>query len=207
MRVDFYHQATTITNFDGDMVITKTVDAWDIAQALASEMSFSTGLLPQDALWWRNTRSGPQFALYEPPRVRILALQEFVDKPPRRFTVPLPGLIFLCQPGQAPWVYAVKKRPTKESDPIYGAPFSNIFDNGRSCAGSNKYPTRVRDIVDSFFLSFFTTSADKDHRSKRFPQNVLHLWEFLDKKKTYPLEDLVQHGTVIDLMQMEMTHG
>jgi len=192
-----------MTSFTGDTVVTTQVDAMDVAHALASDLSFGTGLLPPGALWWQNTKQGPIFALYYEQKVRKIALQEDINKPPRRFTIPLPGLIFLCSPGKPPWVFAVKKKPTKETDIVYKAPLCNIFQNGRSCPGSHRYPTRVADIAESFFVSFFTATADLRDRSIRFPQNVIRLWEFLDKKRTFPKDDLVQHGTVKDLMQYE----
>jgi hypothetical protein len=145
----------------------------DVAHALASDLSFGSGLLPPDTLWWQNTRGGPVFALYVEPKIWKLALQEDIKKPPQRFTLPLPGLIFLCTPGQAPWVYAVKKRPTRETDTVYRAPLANIFSNGRSCPGSHQYPTRINEVVQSFFVSFFSATADLSHRSKKYPKNVL----------------------------------
>jgi len=203
LRLDFHHQAVVMTLFEGEAVSTKVVSAMDVAHALASDLSFGTGLLPLGTIWWENTRGGPVFAIYVEPKVRTVALQEVANKPPRRFTIPLPGFIFLCSPGQAPWVYAVKKKPTKETDTVYKAPLCNLFNNGRSCPGNHRYPTRVADIVQSFFVSFFTATADLANRSQRFPRNVVLLWEFLDGKKRFPLDDLVKHGTVRDLMYME----
>ena len=202
LRLDFHHQAVVMTLFEGEAVNTKVVSAMDVAHALASDLSFGTGLLPTSTLWWENSRNGPIFALYEEPKIRKLALLEMAGKPPRRFTIPLPGFIFLCSPGQPPWVYAVKKRPTKESDVVYKAPLCNLYQNGRSCPGNHRYPQRVADIVESFFVSFFSHEADLRDRSQAFPDNVVQLWEFLDKKRKFPLDDLVRHGTVKDLMQM-----
>ena len=203
-RLDFHHQAVVMTLFDGDMVDTKVVSALDVAHALASDLSFGTGLLPPNTLWWSNTRRGPIFALYVEPKIRKFALLVDANKPPRRFTLPMPGFIFLCTPGQAPWVFAVKKRPTKETDVVYRSPLCNIHENGRSCAGTHKYPNRVADMVQSFFTSFYTATADLRNRSQMFPQDVVSLWEHLDNKKRFPMADLVKHGTVRDLMEMEV---
>ncbi len=203
-RLDFHYQAVVLTLFDGESVQTKMVSAMDVTQVLASELSFSTGLLPSNTLWWQNTKRGPLFALYVEPKVRILTLEEDISKPPRRFTIPLPGLIFLCFPGVPPWVYAVGKKPTKETDTVFKAPLCNIHESGRSCAGTHTYPERVADIPQSFFVSFFTASADIKSRCKSFPNNVVNLWESLDKKKYFPRGELVRHGTVRDLMTMEV---
>ncbi len=204
LRLDFFHQSTVMTYFTGDKAVITQVDAMDVAHALASDLAFGTGLLPQGTLWWSNTRGGPVFALYVEPKVRKLALQREADKPPQRFEIPLPGFIFLCSQGRPPWVYAVKKKPTKETDIVYKAPLCNIHQNGRSCQGSHKYPARVADIVESFFISFFTPTGDMGNRSNTFPNNLVGLWKSLNKKKKFPIGDLLQHGTIKDLMNMEM---
>lgn len=202
LRLDFHHQAVVMTLFEEEISSTRVVSAFDIAHALAKELSFGTGLLPSNTLWWVNTKEGPVTALYIEPRIRTLALQEAALSAPRRFTIPLPGFIFICTPGKAPWVYAVKKKPTTEKDLVYKAPLSNIHENGKSCPGDHRYPTRVQEIPESFFISFFTATDDLKNRSKMFPGNITHLWEHLDKKKRFPKDDLVRHGTVRDLMDM-----
>jgi len=207
LRLDFHHQAVVLHLFEDGIAGTKVVSAMDVAHVLAQELSFSTGMLPKSTLWWTNTAGGPVFALWEEPKVRKLALQERAGQPPRRFSVPLPGLVFLCRPGQAPWVFAFKKRPTKESDVVYRAPFCNIFQSGRVCVGNHKFPRDVAGQPDSFFRSFFSPTASLEDRSVKFPQNVVNLWEFLDGKQKYPLADLVKHGRVKDLMQMDMKEG
>jgi len=204
LRLDFHHQAVMMTSFEGETVTSKVVSAMDIAHALAGELSFGSGILPDRTLWWRNTRSGPVVALYVEPQVRQVALQEDIRKPPRRFKIPLPGLIFLCRAGSPPWLYAVKKKPAKETDIVYKAPLANIFANGRTCPGTHKFPARVGDTVHSFFISFFSATADLRNRSVKFPGNVIHLWEFLDGKKKYPMDDLIRHGTISDLLNMGM---
>lgn len=202
LRLDFHHQAVVMTLFSGDGVETKIVSAMDVAHALANDLAFCTGLLPEWTLWWRNTREGPIHALYVGGKVRTLAIQPVANQPPQRFKIPLPGLIFLCRPGKPPWVYAVKKKPTRESDEVFKAPLCNVFENGLSCPGSHKYPENVEEVPESFLISFFTATGDVENRSKRFPKSVVQLWQFLDRKKAYPLDDLMPHGTVRDLMEM-----
>ena len=202
LRLDFHHQAVVMTSFEGETVSSKVVSAMDIAHSLAGELSFGSGLLPDKTLWWQNTRSGPVVAIYVEPQVRQLALQKDIRKPPKRFKVPMPGLIFLCRPASPPWVYAVKRKPTKEKDIVYAAPLANVFNNGRTCAGTHKFPTRLGATVQSFFVSFFSETADLRNRSKMFPENVIHLWEFLDGKKRYPRDDMVKQGTIRDLLNM-----
>jgi hypothetical protein len=203
-RVDFYHQAVVLNIYDAEVATTKVVSAMDVAHALANDLAFGTGLLPPGTIWWRNTRGGSVYAIYVEPKMWKVALELDVKTPPRRFNIPMPGLIFLCSPGKAPWVYAVKKKPTKETDDVYNAPLCNIHEDGRSCAGTHRYPTRVADMVHSFFTSFFTASAHLKNRSKEYPNNIVRLWESLDNKTKFPVGDLVRIGMIKDLMNMEM---
>lgn len=204
LRLDIHHQAMEMTWYEGDTVQHKIVAARDVAQALASEMTFATGFLPPESLWWCNTKSGPVTAIYQKPKIWKLALQVDIKKPAKRFTVPLPGLVFLCSPGRPPWVYAVKKRPVKITDIVYKAPLANIYADGRSCPGSHKYPMDINQMIDSFFKSFFSAAANLEGRSVMFPKDITHLWEFLDKKDKFPMDDLVRHAYVGDLMRQEM---
>ena len=204
LRLDFFHQSTEMTIFGKDSIEKRLVSAMDVSLALSSELSFNTGLLPPGTIWWQNTKHGALYALYVEPGIRKLALQVEAGMPPYRFTIPLPGFIFLCFPSQPPWVFAVKKKPTKEKDIVYKAPLCNIFSNGRSCPGSHRYPARVADIVESFFVSYFTTTAELSDRSRKYPDNVVRLWKSLDKKKKFPMQDLVEQCTVKDLLMMEI---
>ena len=110
-------------------------------------------------------------------------------------------LAILCRPARAPWVYAAAHRPTSPRDRVYKAPLANVYDNGNTCPGNHHYPNNIAEIPDSFFKSFFTAGADIHGRSNKYPHNICLLWKALDKKKEFPMEDLVYHGTVADLMQ------
>lgn len=204
VRLDFHNHAVVMHVFEGDVAGVQVVSAMDVAQALLRELPSNTGLLPKNTLWWANSREGPVYALWEEPKVWKLALQVGALEKPHRFVCPMPGLIFLCTPGQTPWVFAMKRRPTKETDIVYRAPLCNIFDSGKVCPGSHKFPMEVSKIPDSFFRSFFSPTADLSNRSVMFPQNVVNLWEFLNGKTKYPMSDLVKMGTVKDLMAMPL---
>lgn len=210
MRLDFYTEAIIMQNFDRKGGGFKMVSAYDIAHAMANQLAFGSGILPGDAnsmntLWWSNDGAGPMVALWMPPDTRKVALQTDANKPPKRYEIPLPGLIFLCRPGRAPAVYAATHRPTDPKDRAYKAPLANVYNDGRTCPGSHKYPANIDEIPDSFFRSFFTRTADLDNRSKKFPSDITNLWKSIDKEKEYPTTDLIYHGTVADLMSMRIS--
>ena len=205
LRVDFHNQAVRMTSFEGRVTSVKMVSAMDIAHALSRELNLSSGLLPEKALWWTNTADGAVVAMYREPQVTKVALQVDLQKPAERYTIPMPGLIFICRPGGTPpYVYAVKKRPTKPQDKVFKAPCFNIFADGRVCPGTHKFPKEPAGVPDSFFESFFSPTGDTYERSKARPQNLRLHWEKLDGKDTYPNADLVEHSRVEDLLSMEV---
>jgi hypothetical protein len=205
LRLDFHEHAVMMYSFGKDRTTQKIVSVMDVVHTLANELTYTSGLLPKNTLWWGNSASGPVVALYEEPRIRKLAIVFSSDELAKRYTIPLPGFIFICHPGRAPRLFAVKRRPSHPGDPIYHAPMLNMSRDGSSCAGSNRYPAEVDKIVESYWLSFFTSHGDIEKRSKKFPQNIIRLWEFLDGQQTrYPMDDLVKAGTVEGLMNEKM---
>jgi hypothetical protein len=95
---------------DKPTIITRMVSAKDITMALMSTVPIETGILPENALWWGQGSNGVCVALWRMPQVWKVALQTEPFKPPRRLALPMPGLIFICQPGRPPRVFAAKKR-------------------------------------------------------------------------------------------------
>ena len=207
LRLDFHRDAILMYLLDEGVMHTRMVSALDIAQALTQELPISSGLLPEGALWWASGRNGTVVALWQPPKVWKVAIMLEPLKPPRRFSLPMPGLIFLCTPAQPPRVVAAKRRPRSLQDKVYHAPLYNIFQGGSTCPGTHKYSERIEDIPTSFFISFFSPAGNHQDRSKKYPKDLLKLWEELDGKKRYPLKDLVEFGKVEDLINKTGTYG
>ena len=204
LRLDFYGEVIVMQDVETKGGAFRIISPHELSHALASELSFTSGLLPANTLWWTNTRSGPRIAIWVEPGVRKLAFAEEYNKPPKRYTIPLPGLIFLCNQGQPPDVWAAFDRPKGPKDKVYHAPFPNLYHDGRSCPGSNVYPDLIEDIPDSFLRSFFSHAVSSSGRSKKYPNKITELWKKLDKEKkeTYPMSDLVYaHVLVGDLMR------
>ena len=197
-----YAETVLLRGFEGDRTWVKTVSADEIANVFIRHLGFSSGLLPQDALWWNQGDTGQMVALWRPPQVWAVALQREAFQPPARLRLPMPGLVFVCSPGRAPWVYAARERPTNPEQQLYRAPAFNVFRDGRVCPGSHRFPEAVALIPESFFQSFFSLTGDTKERSKRHPDNLQDLWEELDGKADYPFEDLVPQCTVGHVMAL-----
>ena len=106
MQLEVYKETILLRGFEDDSTWVRTVSADAIANVFTQRLGFSSGLLPQDALWWNQGETGQVVALWRPPQVWSVALQREAFKPPARLRLPMPGLVFVCSPGRAPWVYA-----------------------------------------------------------------------------------------------------
>jgi hypothetical protein len=200
-RLDFYQDSIILYLLDQGVITTRVVSARDIVLALLREVRLGSGLLPEGGLWWSQGKEGVEVALWRSARVWPVALATEPLKPPRRMKLPMPSLIFICSAGRPPKVYAAKRRPKSLEDVIYHAPLFNVFGDGRTCPGTHKYPDDLRELPESFFISFFTPTGDYRRRSKKYPDDLLRLWEELDGKEKYPLKDLVPLGTLKDIMK------
>ena len=200
MQMEVYRETILLRGFENDSTWVRTVSADEIANALTQHLGFSSGLLPQDALWWNQGETGQVVALWRPPQVWPVALGQEAFKPPARLRLPMPGLVFVCSPGRAPWVYAATSRPTDTEQQLFRAPAFNVFGDGRVCLGSHRFPEEVGLIPESFFQSYFSLTGDTRNRSKKHPENLIALWEEIDGKNEYPMEDLVPQCTLAHAM-------
>ncbi|MCY4507122.1 MAG: hypothetical protein OXG35_09205 [Acidobacteria bacterium] len=200
MQLEVYEETILLRSFESGSAWVRTVSADGIASVLTQHLGFSSGLLPADALWWNQGETGQVVGLWRPPQVWPVALQREAFKPPARLKLPMPGLLFVCSPGRAPWAYAATERPSDPEQQLYRMPAFNVFSDGRTCPGSHRYPDDVGLIPESFFQSFFSGTGDTRDRSKRHPDNLHALWEELDGETEYPMEDLVPQCTVAHAM-------
>ena len=200
MQLEVYDETLLLRGFGGDSNWVRTVSADEIARVFTQHLGFSSGLLPRETLWWNQGETGQVVALWRPPKVWPVALQREAFEPPARLRLPMPGMVFVCSPGRAPWVYAAVSRPGEPEQQLYRVPAFNVFSDGRACPGSHKFPEEVGLIPESFFQSFFSLTGDTRNRSKKHPDNLLALWEELDGKSKYPLQDLVPQCTVAQAM-------
>jgi hypothetical protein len=200
LRLDFYEEAIVLTAFEDGQNTVRLVDATQVALAIARDSEFSSGLLPKDALWWRSGRTGPEVAVWRSPRVWRVALMAEPLKPPRRFSLPMPGLVFICSRGHPPGVFAAKRRLAAPEDLVYQAPAFNVFSSGLSCQGTHHYGADLNLLPEEFFQAFFSPAGDTRGRSKKHPDDLLALWAEIDGQTKYPNDDLVEFGRVKDLL-------
>ena len=148
VQMEVYGETILLRGFDGDSVWVRTVSADEIANVFTQHLGFSSGLLPEDALWWNQGETGQSVALWRPPQVWSMALQREAFKPPARLRLPMPGLVFVCSPGRAPWAYAALSRPADPEQLLFRIPAFNVFADGRVCPGSHRFPEEMDKIPE-----------------------------------------------------------
>jgi hypothetical protein len=192
LRLDFHRESVIMHEYRDAVASSRLVSPLDIAHALARELDLDSGLLPPDALWHVKTSNGVRIALWREPKVWRVRLQETYGQPPRRFRIPMPGLVFVCPQGaQAPFVFAAVQRPKSADDQLFHCPTWNVFRNGRVCPGTHVFPRDPARAPEDFFKSQFSPTGDSHGRSRRHPDDLLALWSELDRASAYPLDDLV----------------
>ena len=201
-QVEVYGETILLRGYDKDTTWVKTVSADEIAHVFTEHIGFASGLLPENALWWSQGETGRVVGLWRPPRVWPVALQLEAFKSPTRHRIPMPGLVFVCSPGRAPWAYAATGRPSRPDDILYRIPAYNVFDDGKVCPGSHSFPDDISRIPESFFESFFSATGDSHRRSQKHPDALAELWAELDGKDEYPLDDLVEQFSVEQAMEV-----
>ena len=140
VQLEVYGETILLRSFDGESQWVRTVSADEIANVFTRHLGFSSGLLPQDALWWNQGETGHAVALWRPPQVWPVALQREAFKPPARLRIPMPGLVFVCSPARAPWVYAALSRPSDPEQTLYRTPAFNVFRDGQGLPRKPQVP-------------------------------------------------------------------
>ena len=156
VQLEVYGETILLRGFEGDTTGEDRLGR-RIATSSPRHLGLSRGACPR-------THSGGQaetgqWRPWRPPQVWPVALQREAFKAPARLRLPMPGLVFVCSPGRAPWVYAALSRPTDPDQHLYRMPAFNVFGDGRVCPGSHKFPEEVGRIPESFFRSFFSMTG------------------------------------------------
>ena len=199
-QLEVYGETILLRSFDDGASWVRPVSADEIAHVFTLHMGFSSGLLPDGAVWWNQSETGQVVAIWRPPAMWPVAIQREAFTPPARLILPMPGLLFVCSPGRAPWAYAAPTRPTSPDERLFRMPATNVFNDGRVCPGNHRFPEEVDQIPESFFQSFFSPTGDTRNRSQKYPDDITLLWNELDGEAEYPLDDLVPQCTVAQAM-------
>ena len=68
-QLEVYSETILLRGFEADRNWVRTVSADEIANVFIRHLGFSSGLLPDNALWWNQGETGQVVALWRPPQV------------------------------------------------------------------------------------------------------------------------------------------
>jgi PRTRC genetic system protein B len=184
---------------DGERIQEYAVDPAQVALALSAKVTFDTGLLGGHTLLVRQEGVKKLIAEYRPPGKTGL----FLEGSETALRVPLPGLILIrtTNDDRNPQyhLFAVKRRPTALTTPLYHAPLPNIFSSGSICWGTVQRPTdralKSTSLAEDWMQLLGSSFGDHavHGKSQSHPRDIREKWIALEasKARRYPTSDLI----------------
>ena len=200
VQLEVYNETILLRGFESETTWVRTVSADEIANVFTRHLGFASGCchtMPSGGTrarpdrWWPS--GGPRRSGRWPCNGRR-------SSHPHGSGFPCRGWSSSARRGRAPWVYAGMGRPTDPEQHLFRALAFNVFRDGRVCPGSHRFREELGLIPEGFFQSFFSLTGDTRDSSKKHPDNLIALWEEIDGKTEYPMEDLVPQCTVAHAM-------
>lgn len=135
---------------------------------------------------------------------RTVTTIRFEDQ--KEYKIPIPATLLIAV-NKTYRLFALKIETLDQFNPketVFEAPFPNVsLESGAICWGENSVPAfdpvHAANAWQSFFASPFNGDLS-NQKSKKYPNDVRMLLQRLNKKKNYPVEDLV--GTHYNVDQM-----
>ncbi len=190
-RLDFFTDFIVLAKIKaGEITERYIVDPTDVTAVLAG-VNLSSGLLPDNCLFWGKRHGSDHLAVYVPPQIWLVSVRGETEA----WRVPLPGLVVVGYEYDYT-LWAVTDRPTAENVPLYMAPCPNVHPEG-VCRGNAPFPKAapgtIWQAVDVFFSSRFNRDLS-NAKSKAYPDCVLDQWRALHEAgaERYPQDDLVE---------------
>jgi hypothetical protein len=168
-----------------------------LASAFAGRQAVHTGLLGPDTLFVAQVGATTYTGVWAPPRRRAAAIMRG-GVVTHRFVLPMPGALAVTGSDRRFAVFAAPTRPERGAAGLEQAlqrfPAFNLHENETICVGSHAFSGDPWRTIDEFFESFFAPELTGHGRSRRYPGDLLALWEELDRREAFPVDDLVPVG-------------
>lgn len=188
LRLDFYNNAVLMSRWQDDgRLIAYPVSVHDVVTA-CTKVECGSGLLPANALFWKQQSNQSLLGIYVPAR------RWHVQTEDHTYYVPMPPFVFIGF-GATYQIFAVKKRPLNEAEPLYHAPCPNVHTAGGICQGNTPFPICSPQTIQQalhLFMEGSLFNADLSRgKCQSHPDDVRVLWAELDGRKRFPLSELV----------------
>jgi hypothetical protein len=203
-----YRNYITLQHHDRDFSAEYVADPDAVTAALASKVSFSTGIIQQNTLLVAQQGSTKYTIEYREPRLTTLMLEQ-LEKP---IVVPLPGLVLARKastvarraPTYSLAAVKVSRHDLDETTPLYHVPLPNIFASTNICWGSIKHGNveAVFNDLGAGWDALFDTpfnSHGTHGKSESYPDDIRKMLSRLHNEQitAYPLDDLIANQNTL----------
>ncbi|NKQ35203.1 MAG: hypothetical protein HF973_06240 [Chloroflexi bacterium] len=187
LRLDFYSTAVLMSRWEDDgRIIAYPVSVHDVVSA-CTNVELSSGLLPPNTLFWKRQANQMALGIYVPARRWRVQTED------QSYHVPMPPFVFVGN-GSSYKIFAVKKRPSSEHDPLYHAPCPNVHTTGGICQGNTPFPIcsprNIQTALTLFMEGSYFNADLSSGKCRSYPDDVRRLWAELDGRKRFPLSEL-----------------
>ena len=174
----------------------KLIASQDAKMAFA-KMEEDTGWLPNGVLRSGRNSRGAWVVYIAPPQIMKISTDQNES-----LTLPIP-MSLLIGWGHRYYLYALKGKTFHTDQPVYRAPYPNVYENGRICWGSHKVPAVTPLTIGKTWQFFFATTFNShiaSGKTKTHRDNALDLLQELSitGKKTFPARELVQQAPSVN---------
>lgn len=196
IQVSIYGSQVYLTKRSGAGFVTYPVDASEIVSAF-SKLPTTTGILPPNTIATGLRMGKPFYAVVMPAREYLLKV--LAPDGVQARTVALPPMLWCGWTNQYRVFGLLTDSPTRTYEPLMRAPMPNTYDDGKICWGDvTKLPSASADAMRSVWSLLLEGSNFSLHvtqnKSKRFPTNIVSMWECLTPGAPYPIADLMPTG-------------
>lgn len=167
------------------------------ARIAFAKMADDTGWLPGGVLRCGRNSRGVWVVYLAPPQIMHISTDQN-----EVLSIPIPMSLFVGW-GHRYYLFALRGKVFDVNDPVYRAPYPNVYDNGRVCWGSHKVPSvTVLNIKQTWGLFFATTfnAHIASGKTRTHSENALDLLRELSaaRKKSFPASELIQQARSVD---------
>ena len=167
------------------------------ARIAFARLEEDTGWLPDGVVRCGRNARGAWAVYVAPPQVMNISTDQH-----EALTIPIPMSLFVGW-GQRYYLFALRGKAFDAHEPVYRAPYPNVYDNGRVCWGSHKVPLVTASNIQQTWQFFFTTAFNAhiaSGKSRTHSENALDLLRELSAagKKSFPARELIQQAGSVD---------
>ena len=164
--------------------------AYQDARIAFAKLDHDTGWLPSGIIRVGRNPRGAWIVYIAPPQIITISTDQH-----EVLTIPIPMSLFVGWDRRY-YLFALKGKAFDVNQPVYCAPYPNVYDNGRICWGSHKVPIVTPLNIEQTWKLFFATTFNAhiaSGKTKTHADNALDLLRELStaKKKSFPSKEFV----------------